>query len=185
MTLLAALLLILALLLVLAALGLAWAARRGQQHSGLPTGEVIYADTGHWAEVARPLFSQRYRLTGKPDYLVDNEEGLIPVEVKHTTAPAGGKAYASHVMQLAAYCLLVEDVLGKTPPCGLIRYRDATLRIPYDAALRANLLALLEAMRSSARAAHVPRSHNDAARCHGCGLRHGCDEAVGGRWANK
>ena len=178
MTLAFVLLLAAGLLTLLAVLTLAWLARRGQRRSGLPAGELVYADTARWAEVAQPLFSPRYRLTGKPDYLVEGEEGIIPVEVKHTAAPTGGQAYASHVMQLAAYCLLVEDVLQRQPPYGLIHYRDATIRIPYDRALRAELLTLLDALRAASRADDVPRSHNDSARCGGCGVRHACGQGL-------
>ena len=95
-------LLVLSIIFLTIALWLAWRARRGQQRSGLPQGRLVYADTGRWSAVAQPYFSQRYRLTGKPDYLVDSDHGLVPVEVKHTAVPAGGQAYTSHIMQLAA-----------------------------------------------------------------------------------
>ena len=66
-------LLLFSLLLLGIALWLALRARRGQQRSGLPQGRLVYADTGRWSAVARPYFSPRYRLTGKPDYLVASE----------------------------------------------------------------------------------------------------------------
>lgn len=168
----------LSLLALLAAVLLAVRAGRGQTASGLPSGQLVYADTAQWSAVAQPYFSPRYRLTGKPDYLVDSREGLIPVEVKHTTAPASGQAYASHVMQLAAYCLLIEETHDQTPPYGLIHYRDATLRIEYTDALRAELLRLLEEMRRDRLARAVARSHADARRCQGCGVRDACSDAA-------
>lgn len=168
----------LSLLALLAAVVLAVRARRGRLASGLPAGQLVYADTAQWSAVAQPYFSPRYRLTGKPDYLVDSREGLIPVEVKHTAAPARGQAYASHVMQLAAYCLLIEEAHDQTPSYGLIHYRDATLRIDYTAALRAELLRLLEEMRYDRLARDVSRSHADAPRCQRCGVRHACGDAA-------
>ena len=167
-------LLVLGIVLLGLALWLALRARRGQQRSGLPQGRLVYADTGRWSAVARPYFSQRYRLTGKPDYLVDSDDGLVPVEVKHTTAPVGGQAYASHIMQLAAYCLLVEETHGEAPPYGLIHYNDATVQIDYTQTLRNNLLELLDDLRASRGMAEVGRSHRDAARCRACGVRHAC-----------
>lgn len=168
-----------ALLLVLA-LGLALRARRGQVQSGLPQGRLVYADTGRWSAVAKPYFSAHYGLTGKPDYLVETEQGLVPVEVKRTAAPAGGQAYASHIMQLAAYCLLVEEAHGQAPPHGLIRYADATVQIDYTPALRQALLDLLGEMRQARASSDVRRSHGDPARCRGCGVRHACgDQALG------
>ncbi|HEX8097959.1 MAG TPA: PD-(D/E)XK nuclease family protein, partial [Pyrinomonadaceae bacterium] len=106
------------------------AARRG----GLPAGQVLYSDTGspvgrigsivkdaRGVRQEKPLVSKRYGLTGRPDYLVRTREGVVPVEIKSARCPAGGRAYDSHVMQLAAYCLLVEDVLGATVPYGVIQ----------------------------------------------------------------
>lgn len=156
------------------ALWLALRARRSRQQSGLPQGRLVYADTGRWSAVAQPYYSARYRLTGKPDYLVDGDDGLAPVEVKHTAAPAGGQAYASHIMQLAAYCLLVEEAYGQTPAYGLIRYDDATVRIDYTAAVRSRLLELMEEVRASRGQDDVGRSHREAARCRACGVRHAC-----------
>lgn len=167
-----------AIVLLAMALWLALRARRGRQQSGLPQGRLVYADTGRWSAVARPYFSPRYRLTGKPDYLVDSDDGLVPVEVKKTTAPAGGRAYPSHVMQLAAYCLLVEEAHGKMPPYGLVRYDDATVRIDYTADLRSALLEMLDAVRVSRSQKNVHRSHHDPARCRACGVRHACGAAA-------
>lgn len=160
------------------ALWLALRARRGQQRSGMPQGRLVYADTGRWSEVAKPYFSARYQLTGKPDYLVDGADGIVPVEVKHTAAPAGGQAYPSHVMQLAAYCVLVEEAHGQTPPFGLIHYTDATIQIAYTPGLRAALLALLDEMRAKRDQNDVARSHRDAKRCRACGVRHACGSAA-------
>jgi CRISPR-associated exonuclease Cas4 len=170
----ASVLLVLSAALLTLALWLALRARRGQQQSGLPQGRLVYADTGRWSAVAQPYFSQRYRLAGKPDYLVESDDGLVPVEVKHTAAPAGGRAYESHVMQLAAYCLLVEEADREAPPYGLIRYSDATIQVDYTPMLRSRLLELLEEVRASRSQGYVGRSHRDAARCWACGVRHAC-----------
>ena len=165
---------ILSVTLLLAAVWLALRARCGQRRSGLPQGRLVYADTGRWSEVARPYFSQHYRLTGKPDYLVDTEDGLVPVEVKHTAAPPNGRAYESHIMQLAAYCLLIEEAHGQHTIHGLIRYDDATIQIDYTPALRQDLLDLLDQMRTDHKLREVKRSHNDPTRCRACGVHHAC-----------
>jgi len=167
-------LLVFSTILWFAAVWLALRARCGQRRSGLPQGRLVYADTGRWSEVARPYFSQRYRLTGKPDYLVDTEDGLVPVEVKHTAAPPGGRAYESHMMQLAAYCLLIEEGHAQPPTHGLIHYDDATIQIDYTPALRQHLLDLLDQMRADRKLREVKRSHNDPARCRACGVHHAC-----------
>lgn len=174
-------LLALSVLFLAGALWLARRAARGRQRAGLPAGRLVYADTGRWSAVARSYFSRHYRLTGRPDYLVDTSEGLVPVEVKRTAAPAAGRAYESHVMQLAAYCLLIEEAHGHPPPYGLIHYADATVQIDYTPELRDALLELLGEMRQTRLRRNVRRSHQEPARCHACGLRHACGrEALSG-----
>ncbi|NLG27226.1 MAG: Dna2/Cas4 domain-containing protein [Chloroflexi bacterium] len=168
-------LLALGLAALLLALLLWWRAREGRTASGLPAGEIVSSDMGDWV-TAKPLFSARYRLAGKPDYLVETKEGLVPVEVKPgRRAP---EPYDADVLQLAAYCLLVEEASGRRPSHGLLRYADRTFRIPYDLALEAALHDTLDAMRTDARCADVPRSHADASRCRFCGLRADCGQSL-------
>ena len=78
--------------------------------TGLPSREILYADVGSSFPTSAALTSSRYRLTGKPDYLVRVAEGLVPVEVKSGRSPDSGRPYDSHVFQVAGYCLLVEDL---------------------------------------------------------------------------
>lgn len=177
-------------LLMLALLSLLAASRAGRR-SGLPSGQLIYSDTGfavgHIAPTTlneqgvkqeRPLVSKRYGLTGRPDYLVRTSEGIIPVEAKSTRCPANGKPYDSHVMQLAAYCLLAEDVLGADVPYGVVRYADEEIAVDYTPELREDLIALLEEMNDARLEDDVHRSHEDARRCKGCSMRESCDEAL-------
>jgi CRISPR-associated exonuclease Cas4 len=150
-------------------------AARARQTAGLPAGRLVYADTGDWRSPDEPLFSARYGLTGKPDYVVDTPDGLIPVEVKSRTAPS--QPFPSHVLQLAAYCLLTEDSEGHAPPHGLIKYADGVFAVNYTPALRRELLALLDGMRSSHRG-EAQRSHNQPQRCAGCGYRPVCNQSL-------
>ena len=151
----------------------AWAARR---ETGLPAGRVAYVDTGAWERCERPLFSNRRRLTGRPDYLVRSRKGLIPVEVKSGRAPR--QPYPSHILQLAAYCLLVEEQEGQRPPHGVLKYQDRAFEIDYTPALRAELLRVLADMHRDLEADTVGRSHEEAARCRGCGYRERCDQRL-------
>ncbi len=166
----------LALLLILLGVLLLWLARRLRVRSGLPRGRVIAADVGAWQRLDRPLFSRRHRLTGRPDYIVADGADLIPVEVKSARAPAHPRP--SHVLQLAAYCLLVAETSGRRPPYGILRYADRTFQIPYTPELEEQLLAILDDMRDDLLAEDAPRRHNDPRRCAACGYREVCDEAL-------
>jgi len=137
---------------------------------------VIYADTGAWSRCRRPLFSPRHLLTGRPDYLVDDGKTKIPVEVKSTSCPSG--PYRSHVLQLAAYCLLVEEEYGQPPPYGIIKYRDQTYAVEYTDQLRAELLGVLHEMRRNLAATDVSPSHANPNRCRSCGYREECGERL-------
>ncbi len=169
----AIIILILALILFVAGGWLYLRSAQQRRASGLPAGDIIYADTSAWRRNDRPLISRQHQLVGKPDYLVSTDEGVIPVEVKSTRL-RGSNPYDSHKLQLAAYCLLVEDNEGARPPYGLLHYANATVRIPFDDALRNELLDTLEQMRQAQTANAITRSHDDPLRCTHCGFRHAC-----------
>ncbi|HLL71585.1 MAG TPA: CRISPR-associated protein Cas4 [Pyrinomonadaceae bacterium] len=178
-------------ILLLVACAAWWAARRGTRQVDLPEGRLIYSDTG--APVGRiapvtlnergerqekPLLSHRHGLVGRPDYLLQTDEGIIPVEAKSTTCPANGVPYKSHLIQLASYCLLVEEATGERVPFGVVRYRDRQLRVDYTDELRENLLGLLAEIREARRAEDVHRSHDEGGRCAACSYREICDESL-------
>lgn len=170
-----------AIFLLVAALFILWTARRQRRASGLPVGKVIYVDTDErWGKVEKPLYDARSGLTGKPDYLVDENGRLTPVEVKSRRAPA--RPHDSHIYQLAAYCMLVERVYGIRPTRGILRYRDRTFSIDYTPELEQELEDILDAIRLEDRqikkGAEVDRSHQDPGRCARCGYRGICDQRL-------
>jgi CRISPR-associated exonuclease Cas4 len=162
--------------LFIAGLALLWLAHRQRTDSGLPSGQVIYVDTHGWGKVERPLFDPHSGLIGKPDYLVRQGSRIIPVEVKSGRAPA--TPHDSHLLQLAAYCYLVEKEYGKRPAYGILHYANRTYRVDYTRPLEAELLRTLEALRSASALAEVTRSHQEASRCRACGYRSVCDQAL-------
>lgn len=166
-------------LLALSGALLLWWSRRTLHSTGLPSGRVVYSDTGKWRSVAEPLVSREFGLVGKPDYLVDGPRGtLIPVEVKSRKRPAA--PFDSHILQLGAYCLLVETTFDRRPSHGLLHYADATLNIPFSNELRARVIATVEAIAEARTARSVHRQHGEAARCRRCGYAHACgDERLG------
>jgi CRISPR-associated exonuclease Cas4 len=166
-----------ALLLILFGLIVFWLGRRSQAEAGLPIGRVIYSDTGGWQSLEKPLFSPTHRLAGKPDYLVQQGHAIIPVEVKSSAAPAAGPR-RSHVLQLAAYCLLVEETYRQKPKYGIVKYADRMFAVDYTESLQAALLDVIAAMRDDVAHAAAHRSHDEAARCIHCGYRHACDERL-------
>ena len=170
------LLLLAALLLGGLGLWLLLRSAQGRREAGLPPGRVTYADMGGWQRNERALFSRKHRLTGRPDYLVQGRRDVIPVEVKSGTAPP--RPHEGHVLQLAAYCLLVEEQEGRAPPYGILKYADRAFEIDYTAGLRARLLETLDDLRDDLARRDVPRSHDDPARCAACSYRGRCNQRL-------
>jgi CRISPR-associated exonuclease Cas4 len=168
---------LLALFLILLGLLVFWLGRRSQAEAGLPVGRVIYSDTRGWQSIEKPLFSRTYRLTGKPDYLVQQGRNIIPVEVKSARAPSDGPR-RSHLLQLAAYCLLIEEAYRQRPKYGIVKYADRMFAVDYTDALRTELLGVIAALRDDLARGAASRSHDEAARCLHCGYRHACSERL-------
>lgn len=170
------LLLLLGLFLVVSGLAALVFARRWRRAAGLPGGRIIYTDPKLWGPSEKPLFSSALNLAGKPDYLVRQGDTVLPVEVKTGRTPSSPPD--SHLYQLAAYCRLVEETYGQRPPYGILHYPRRTLAIDYTPELEASLEAVLEEIRSWQGKRSVPRSHDQPARCAGCGYRSACPERL-------
>jgi CRISPR-associated exonuclease Cas4 len=115
-------------------------------------------------------------LAGKPDYLVQRWNYVLPVEVKSGSAPA--EPYRSHVLQLAAYCLLIQENYDRRPPHGLIHYADRTFAVNYTRELERELLDTLDWMRQDRHDGRADRNHNDPTRCRTCSFAAYCDQKL-------
>ncbi len=166
----------LALGLLLIAIVFFWISGRQRHAAGLPGGRVIYTDTRAWGKLEQPLFHAGLGLTGKPDYLVQQNGVIIPVEVKSGRAPEA--PYDSHIYQLASYCLLVEKTYGKRPPYGIIHYNNRDFAVDYTEELESKLLDILADMKRDNSRDDIPRSHEQASRCARCGYRKICDQRL-------
>ncbi len=137
---------------------------------GIHDGKVIYSDL---VRPAKPLFSKRFGISGKPDYIIkDKDNVLIPVELKSGRAK---QPHRGHVLQLAAYCLLIEETYSKTVPYGILVYGDGKQHlIKFDDALRKDLLSTVEEMRMCWNGGHPTRNHNSKRKCSSCLMREDC-----------
>lgn len=132
---------------------------------GLPAGELVYEDADGQGE---PLTSEQYPLVGKPDYLIKLDDGrLVPVELKlnihDATVP-----YSNHMVQIAAYCLILEDYSDVPPTHGLLRYADREFTVEYTPALRRKVIRRLYEMQqcNEQQAPHL--KSQKAAKCRAC-----------------
>ncbi len=144
--------------------------RQLRQEIDLPNGRIVYQDSRH--HEAQTLVSERFGIVGKPDYLIERGRTLIPVELKSRLAP--NRPYQSHIMQVATYCLLVEEVYGVRPTHGIIRYDDHLFEIEYTDQLETAVIKTVAAMRHDMLVGSAERNHNHRGKCDGCGVRDHC-----------
>ena len=171
----------LVLLILAIALGvLLWNERRFQRNRlllerqralGLPEGELVYEDADGQGE---PLSSSAYPLVGKPDYVVQLPDGRpVPVELKlnvqNATAP-----YSNHQIQVAAYCLILEDYFSQAPTHGILRYADREFTIEYTPAMRRKVIRLLGQMALCSEQEPPPLARQRVAKCRACVFQPTC-----------
>ena len=140
----------------------------------MPDGEVDYVDI--YEEDSKLFSSDKYRLRGRPDYIVKEDNVKIPVEIKTGRVPKG--PFFSHILQTAAYCLLLEEETGKSPPYGIVKYGDKEFEVEYDNELKDLLLEKLDDMREIFQTEDVHRNHNRKGKCRNCSRREICPESL-------
>jgi CRISPR-associated exonuclease Cas4 len=123
------------------------------------------------------LVSHVHGLTGKPDYILKASDELIPVERKSRVVSAAG-AYEGEILQLAAYCMLVEEHFGKPVRRGQLAYQNRSMEVAFVEELRGRLLNALAALRLAESNGDIARNHNSPARCRGCGYRRTCRDSL-------
>ncbi len=138
----------------------------------LPDGEIIYIDDLKKSPI---LKSEKYKIWGRPDMLLKVKEGYVPVEVKTGRIPKG--PLFSHIMQLTAYMVLVEENYG-TPPYGILKYGPQIYKIDYEEDLKKIMLKKVEEMRKAMKTGEVHRNHNRPGKCRHCSRRDICPERL-------
>ncbi len=151
------------------------AAIRARRRSGLSKGKIV--DVGAGGAKGGIMVSDQYGLRGLPDVVMRVDDDLIPVEVKTGRVPRG--PLFSHILQLAAYCLLIEERQGRPPPYGVLQYgKHVRHEIDYTDELKWTLVNKLIEMRQIIRTGEVHRNHHRPGKCASCSRREGCEERL-------
>lgn len=132
---------------------------------GLPEGELVYEDADGQGE---PLSSSGHPLIGKPDYIVKLPDGRpVPIELKpgvhDATAP-----FSNHIIQVAAYCLILEDYFEQAPTHGILKYADREFTVEYTPALKKKVIRLLSEMAKCSEKEPPPLAKQRATKCRVC-----------------
>jgi CRISPR-associated exonuclease Cas4 len=147
------------------------AGKAGRRSRGLTDARTLDLD-------GRTLYSTRYRLSGRPDRIV---EGNIPEEWK-----SGNRVYDSHRAQVGLYLILIEEETGVRPPHGFIVLGDGRREMVENTPeLRAWVLEVAEKIRAARRElGREIEVRQPAAKCRACGMRDVCvqrgDDPVAG-----
>ena len=142
-----------------------------QRALGLPEGKLVYEDADGQGE---SLSSSEYPLVGKPDYVVQLADGRpVPVELKlnvhDVTAP-----YSNHQIQIAAYCLILEDYFTQPPTYGILRYADREFTVEYTPAMRKKVIRLLTQMERCSAQEPPPLARQRVNKCRVCAFQPIC-----------
>ena len=125
---------------------------------------------------SKEFVSEKYGLRGKPDYVIEKEGEYIPVEEKTGRVPKG--PLFSHMIQIIAYCMLIEDAMGRKPSYGILKYNENVYRITYDKNLREVVLQLRDNILHAMKEGEVHRNHDRKGKCINCSRREICPEKI-------
>lgn len=151
------------------------ASRERRTNLGVQHGTVVAADDSRLPSPT--LRSERLGLIGRPDHLLRVGGAVIPVEQK----PSATRLQPSHVLQVAAQCLLVEDVYGVRPAYGLVVLAGGRReQVAFTPALERSLLKTMIRMRALLANGVEPGPRWVAPKCRACGFRSACwsDQAL-------
>jgi CRISPR-associated exonuclease Cas4 len=165
-----------AIVAALLAIILFLAARWVAADTGLVAGaRVISTDVG--PEPGEMLIDPTLGLRGRPDYLIREAAGLVPIEIKPMRAASA--LYESDRVQIGAYLLLVRATYpGMFAGYGRVRYRNQTFVVPLTPELETLCATTAAAVRAARQSSDVHRTHAIAAKCRSCAMRPACSEAL-------
>lgn len=139
----------------------------------IPGYALLYADQkqeGKGTEdFGKLLYSERYDLQGKPDYVFRSRflGKIVPVELKSGSIGEEDLPHEGDYLQLAAYFLILEDVYGKRPAFGRLVYRDYMFEIRNTRKVRKDVFRTMREMQEMLRYG-VGKPKNSFAHCRPC-----------------
>jgi CRISPR-associated exonuclease Cas4 len=133
---------------------------------GLPSGDLVYEDADGQGE---PLSSTEFPLAGKPTYIIQLPDGRpIPIVELKSDAQNRKEPQSNHIVQIGAYCLIMEDYFEEPPTHGILRYADREFTIDYTPTLRKKVLRLLKDMDNCSEQYPPSLTRQRASKCRAC-----------------
>lgn len=149
--------------------------RQMKRSIGFRSAKLIYIDKQEEVKqngvtYGKLLRSEKYGLSGKPDYIYQLGNELIPLELKSSKVEDNSPLYKD-VMQLAAYFLIMEEVYGKKILRGRIVYQNTMFEVYNRRQLKRELLELLKNMHMMENGSFHPDVKPSYAMCRHCPCR--------------
>lgn len=143
---------------------------RGRREAlGIADGAIVSADDS--VIRAPTLRSERLGLVGRCDHLLRVDGAYMPVDQK----PGSRRLQQSHILQMGALCMLVEDVYGVRPPHGIVVLADgARERVAFTEQLERGVVRTMAEMRRVLASGDPPGPRWGAAKCRACGFEPLC-----------
>jgi len=128
-----------------------------------------------------PLVSKKHYLIGTPDMVLDEDGYKIPIEIKSGRIPF--KPHFSHVMQLGAYMVLLDNEYDQMTPHGYIEYMPSEserkrFKVEWDILTKALVLSKVSEIRDAEIKNEAHRNHKREGKCRNCSRREGCPERL-------
>jgi CRISPR-associated exonuclease Cas4 len=98
-------------------------------------------------------------------------QAYVPVEQK----PTARRLYPSHLVQVAAQCMLVQEVYGVRPPFGVVVLQGGqSERVAFTPQLERRVLETMRSMRRILTIGEAPGPNWMDPKCPNCGYRDVC-----------
>jgi CRISPR-associated exonuclease Cas4 len=118
------------------------------------------------------LSSEKWKLSGKLDLVIESEAEVYPVDFKYTR----GKPYRNHVFQLAGYALILEDHYGKPVNHGFVYLIPQEDAVVYEMTgeLKEECVTTLGEIRRMIEGERFPEPPAQRAKCADCEYQNYC-----------
>lgn len=136
---------------------------------GIEDGTIVSAEDS--LLFAPTLRSDRLGLAGRCDQLVRVGDAYVPVEQK----PSASRLFSSHVLQVGALCLLIQEVYQVRPPYGIVVLANGVREhVPFTEELEQRVLDTMTEMRQILTSDEEPGPRWVATKCRACGYHLVC-----------
>ncbi len=122
------------------------------------------------------LVSDKWRLRGTPDIIIEEDDQLIPIEIKSSGKPKN--LPFSHMMQLISYAVLIEENYGREVKTGILNYPNGSYKIEITEHHKTLLKNILNEMDHIIETGEAHRNHNNQGKCAGCYRKSICPESL-------